>query len=178
MLDAWQDLPLRGTVAGEFIGDDHPRHGLAALEQLGRPLGQELLSRLFVAAALHEDIQHGSLLVDRSPEVGGFTVDGQKNLIKVPLVARTRPPAPELIGVLLAELKRPTANGFIAEHDTPNCQKFFNISKTQRKPIVQPYGMADNFGRVTVTLVGGDNSALHAESIAYVGPISDDHRFT
>jgi hypothetical protein len=53
VLHARQDFPLGRAVAFELIRDDHPWHVGQALEQLA----EELLRGLFVAPALHQDIE-------------------------------------------------------------------------------------------------------------------------
>jgi hypothetical protein len=77
VLHAGQSLPFGGTVALQFIRDDHARHISEALEQLA----QELLRGLFIAPALYQDIEDVIVLVDSAPEVMAFAVDGQKHLV-------------------------------------------------------------------------------------------------
>src|SRR5215470_3474290 len=54
MLHPWQYLTLRRTVALQLVRNDDPWHVLQALQQLA----EKLLRRLFVASALHQDIEH------------------------------------------------------------------------------------------------------------------------
>lgn len=63
MLDPGQDLPLGGTIAAKFIGYDDTRHVLQTFEQLL----EEPLGCLGIASALHQDVEHDTVLVDRSP---------------------------------------------------------------------------------------------------------------
>jgi hypothetical protein len=56
-----------------------------------------------------------ALLIDRPPEIVVFAVDGEKDLIQVPRVAGPGPPTPELIGIRLAELLAPLADGFVRD---------------------------------------------------------------
>ncbi len=158
VLDARQDLALRCTITGQFIGDDHPRHVQAPFEQFTeKPLGC-----VFVATALHEDIEHGAVLVDRPPEVGRFAIDRQEDLVEVPLVSRPWTSPPELIRILLTELERPATDGFVAEDDASGCHQFFDITKAERKAVVQPERVTDDFRRVAMTLIGrGSDVRLH-----------------
>jgi hypothetical protein len=66
-----KDLALRGPVAFEFIGDDHPWDVLTAFEQLAK----ELLRGLFVAPPLYEDVQDVVGLIHRAPEIVAFAID-------------------------------------------------------------------------------------------------------
>jgi hypothetical protein len=51
------------------------------------------------------DIQHVAVLINRTPEVGRFALDGQKNFIDVPRIARPRTTATQRVGVLLPKLR-------------------------------------------------------------------------
>jgi hypothetical protein len=77
MFDAGQDFPLRGAVALELIGYDDPGHMLASFEELA----EELLRGLLVAAALHQDIEHMAVLIDRPPQIMPFTMDREEHLV-------------------------------------------------------------------------------------------------
>ena len=48
VLDTSHDFPLRSSVAGQFVGNDHPRDVLQSFHELA----EELLSRVLVASAL------------------------------------------------------------------------------------------------------------------------------
>ena len=63
MLNAGHDIFLGCLIAAKFVGDDHARHILAAFEQLA----EELLRSRFVASALHQNIEHGAILIHGPP---------------------------------------------------------------------------------------------------------------
>src|SRR5262249_35440530 len=67
-----QDLALRRAVALELIRDDHPWHVLQPLEQLAK----ELLRRVLVAAALHQDTQEGVVLLHTAPQRMAWPLGG------------------------------------------------------------------------------------------------------
>jgi hypothetical protein len=90
MLDPWENLPLRRTGALQLVRNDDPRHILQALQQLA----EKLLRRLFVASALHQNIQDIIVLIHRPPQVMAFAMDRQKNLVQMPFVPRLRATAP------------------------------------------------------------------------------------
>lgn len=65
MLDPGQDLPLGRAIAPELIGHDHTGHVLQPLQQLL----EEAPGRLRTAPALHQDVEHGAVLIDRPPQI-------------------------------------------------------------------------------------------------------------
>ena len=76
-------LAVGELVAGQLVGDNHPRHIPQALEQLTeKPLG-----RRRVTTRLHQYVEHVAVLVDRAPQVIGSAVDLHEDLVEVPFVA-------------------------------------------------------------------------------------------
>ena len=63
MLDRGQHLAVRHLVAGELVGDNHPRHVPQSLEWLA----VELLGCLRVSAGLDQHVEHVAVLVDSTP---------------------------------------------------------------------------------------------------------------
>jgi hypothetical protein len=97
-------------------------------------------------------------LIDRPPQIVPFAVDTDKGFIEVPLISRLRPPAPELIGILLPKLAAPLADGFVGHHDSAGKEQLFDIAITQAQAEaeVQSDTMADDLGREAVVLVAVD----------------------
>ncbi len=86
MLHARQDLAFRSPITLQLIGDDHARNVVQPFEQLA----EKSLRGLFVAVALHKDIEHISVLIHRSPQIMSLATDGEEDLIQVPFVATAR----------------------------------------------------------------------------------------
>src|SRR5215813_4466631 len=110
---AGQDLALRGAVALELVRDDDTRHVLQPLEQRAK----KPLRRLLLPPALHEDVKHIIVLVDRAPEVMALPVDGQEHLIQVPLVPWLGASVLQLIRVALPKLPTPLPDGLMSHVD-------------------------------------------------------------
>jgi hypothetical protein len=68
---------------------------------------------MFIASALHQNVEHVIVLVNSPPQVMPLTMDREKHLIQVPLIARPRAPVPELIGVGLPKFLTPLADRFV-----------------------------------------------------------------
>jgi putative transposase len=82
------------------VRDDDPRSILAPFEELA----EELLRRLLVPPALHQDSEDLAILIDRPPEIMPFIPNGEKPLIQMPLVVRPRPAVAQLMGIGLTKL--------------------------------------------------------------------------
>jgi hypothetical protein len=114
MLYARKHLPLGGFIALQFIGDDDSRHIQQVLEQLT----EELLCGPLIPSALHQDIEHPALLIDRPPKIMVLSLDRQTHPIHMPLVSGSGTATTQLIGIVLAKLPTPLANGFIRNDDS------------------------------------------------------------
>jgi hypothetical protein len=124
VLQTWENFPVGCAAACELVPDNHPWYVGQVLDQLA----EKLLRGLLVPSALHEHIQHIAVPIQGAPQVMAFALNCQKYLIQVPFVARPYAPAAWLIGILLAELPAPLANGFIGHEDTTNEQQLFDIA--------------------------------------------------
>src|SRR4029453_4146193 len=144
-----QYLTLRRTVALQLVRNDDPRHILQALQQLA----EKLLRRLFVASALHQNIQDIIVLIHRPPQVMAFPMDRQKNLIQVPLVPWLGTSTLQPIRVVLPKLQTPLADGFMGDVDTAFEQQFLHVAVAEGEAIVERDAMADDFAGKAVIFV-------------------------
>ena len=83
VLDAGHDLPLGGSVAAQFVGDQHTRRPQLPFQKLA----EQAFGGLLVAPALDQNVENEALLVDRAPEPVLRAGDRDDDLIKVPFVA-------------------------------------------------------------------------------------------
>jgi len=126
---------------------------------------EKAFRRVCVPPALHQDIQHVAVLIDGSPQIRPFPIDGEKDLIQVPLVPTPRATAAEFVRVRLPKLQAPLAHGFVGHDDSALCQKLFDIAKTEREAEIQPNCVADNFRWEAKALVAGSSGVCFHEAI-------------
>ena len=152
MLHAREALALGRTITFQFIRDADARHVLQPLEELTA----ELLCRLPVPPTLYQDVEDVGLRSASAPKGMPLTMDGEEHLIQVPLVTRLRAPAPHAIGILLAKLPTPLADGFMGHHHAALEQQFFHIAIAQGEAVLEPDSMTDDFtGKAVVFVTGG-----------------------
>ena len=72
---------------------------------------------------------------------------------EMPFVSGPRPPAPQLIGIVLPELEAPLADGFIGDVDAAFKQHLLHIAVAQGEPRVEPDAMADDLAGEAVIFV-------------------------
>lgn len=92
MFDAWNNLLLGCLVTPKLVGNQDTWYILAALKQLA----EELLGGGLIPSALHQDIEHVAILVNRPPQIVGLAVDFQKHFVEEPLVSRAGTPPPQM----------------------------------------------------------------------------------
>jgi hypothetical protein len=102
VLDRWQEiLPCR-RIAGEFVGDHHPRRAPLPFQELAKqPLGG-----FRITPALNQDVEHDAVLVNGALQPVRRPGDLDDNLIEVPLVAGAWQAPPDLVREPLAKLQR------------------------------------------------------------------------
>ena len=66
------------------------------------------------------------------------SVDLQKYVVEMPLVARLRPLPSELVGVRFAELVAPAPDRFVAQLYSPECHHQLDITKAYTEVEVKP----------------------------------------
>ena len=82
-----------------------------------------------------------------------LAINGQKDLIQVPLVPWLGSSVLQLIGIILPKLATPLADGLVGHGDAALAQEFFHVTIAQGEAIVQPDPVADDFARKAVVLV-------------------------
>ena len=120
MLHARQDLAFRSPIPLQPIGDDHARNVVHPFEQLA----EKSLRGLFVALALHKDIEHISVLIHRWPQIMSLATDGEEDLIQVPFVATARATTTQFIGRGSTKCEAPLPHRFRGHGDPALGQKF------------------------------------------------------
>jgi hypothetical protein len=118
VLDIRQECALGYTIAFQFVGYDHPRHILQALQQsLEKALGV-----LAITPPLDQDVEHDAMLIHRAPQIMNFTLNGDKDLVEVPLVARPGTLPTETLRETLAEFLTPTTDRLVGDEHASLCQ--------------------------------------------------------
>ncbi len=151
MFHPWKDFPFGGSVTGELVGDDRPRDVLPAFEQLA----EELPDRLLVTAMLHQDIEGSPMLIHCSPGIGDLAMDGEEDVIQIPLVPGARLTVTQGIGIPLTKLQTSLANCFVGQLDASLGHDLFDVAVAQGEVVVQPNTITDDLRGKGMTFVEG-----------------------
>ena len=81
-------IPVRGPVASEFVSDQPSGFAPLPFQQLA----QESPCGCGVSAALDQDLEHITILVNGTPQVVFLASDLDEDLVKVPSVTQTTSP--------------------------------------------------------------------------------------
>ena len=136
-------------VAPELVCDQAARLAALPLQQLT----EEACGRTPIAAGLHEDVDHVTVLVHGPPEIPPLPLDGHEEFVQVPRVAQTASPAPQPPRVVAPECLTPVPNRLIRHRDTPFGEEIFDISETQAEAVVEPDGATDDLRWKAVSVV-------------------------
>ena len=142
---------MRGVIALEFVGHQPTWFTALAFEETAK----EAFCSLPIASALHQDINGIAILIDGPPQILVFPLDGDKHFVEVPRVAEPSLSLFEFSRIGRSKLLTPLANRFICDGDPTFGEEFFDFTKAEAEPMVEPHGMTDNFRGKPVTLVAG-----------------------
>lgn len=147
VFDAWEQFSFGRSIAFEFVGHDDARREAGRLEQFA----EELLRRLLVAVALQQDIEDLTVGIHGPPEVILLPLNGDHNLVKMPLVSGLGATATNLIRVGMSKLFTPLVDRFVGDLNAQIEHHFLNIPKAQRKGVVEPDAVTnDRDGKAVV----------------------------
>jgi len=123
-----------------------------------------VFGRPLIAATLHENVYGIPILINCTPEILPLPLNGNEHFIDVPPVAQPPWPLFELASVVRPKLLAPLANCFIGDRDAALGEQLFHFTEAEAEPMLEPNGMADDFGWKAVTMVDGWFS-LHRPSL-------------
>ncbi len=107
----------------------------------------EALGSFRISARLNKNIERITVGVDSAPEPMLHAVDRDHNLIEVPLVVRPWPVTADARSKVRTKSVDPAADCFSADHHATFRKQILNILRTQRKPMVCPDRVSNDFTR-------------------------------
>ena len=104
----------------------------------------ETQRRSFVASRLDQDIKHISIGIHDPPKPMAPAFDPDHDFIKMQLVGRLRSVSLGLAHDLMAKPVHPIPDRLVRNADAAFRQEFINVALAQGKPMVNPYGAAND----------------------------------
>src|SRR4051812_5918384 len=108
MSNAGEHNPFRRRVAAQFLGNDHPWAARGGAQQLA----EKADGSKSVPSWLDENIEDDTVLVDRSPEIVGDSVDLEEDFIQMPFVTRPRATSSQTGGIRIDRICRTSVGPF------------------------------------------------------------------
>ena len=133
---------MRRWIASQPVGDELQRWPLLVFQDLAK----EAFGSFPVSVACDQDIEDITILVHGSPKIMALAADCDEQLVHVPDVTETALSPPQCPSIRWSKLSAPGSNGFVGHDDTTLGEKVLDIAKPESESMVQPNGMADNFG--------------------------------
>src|ERR1700681_1533864 len=122
MLNLRKQLAPRHTIALKFIGHDHARLVIQALQQSSeKPFGS-----LAISPSLNKEVEHDAVLIHGAPQIMLHAQDPDEHLAHLPLVPGSGSAASQAVCEGLAKLLAPPTNGLIRDDNAPLSQQQLN----------------------------------------------------
>lgn len=134
-------------VASQFVCHDDP--WLAELRD--RPC-HETLGSFGIPTRLHENIKRVAVGIDRPPEPVLHPVDRDYNFVQMPFVIWAGTVPADADGKMSPEAVDPETDRFAAHDHATRGKQILDISRAQRKAMVRPNSVGDDFTRMTIAL--------------------------
>lgn len=147
--NAWQDRSTGSSMALQLVSDD-PEWLLALTAQQST---KELLGRTLIAARLQQNINDITILIHGTPKILLLAVDSDEEFIQIPSITEAALFLLKTSGIVGSEFPAPLADGFVRNNYSAFGQKIFNITEARTEAMIDPYGVADDFRRETVSVV-------------------------
>ena len=94
-----------------------------------------------------------TVLINCSPQIMLLAVDCREHLVNKESIAITTVLSLQSSNVYSSEFYAPQPDGFVTERATTISEKIFDISMAEVESIVEPSGVADDFGLESMTFV-------------------------
>jgi len=137
------DFTLRRGIAPRCVR----YHRTRGISRLCRKLMKEPLGRLGAPLTLHKDVKHVAILVNGPSEIVQPTLDANKHLIQMPLVAGSGATALQRRGEHPTKADAPLTDVFIADDNATFGQDPLDIAEAQAEAVIKPNGMLDDLAR-------------------------------
>ena len=113
-------------IAAELVGNELP--GWFPL--MPQHLAKKAFGGFAISPACHQNIDHVSILIHRSPQIVSLALDRDEELVNVPDVACSPLLSSQRAGVVGSKLLAPSPNRLIRDGDTSLGEQVFDLSKT------------------------------------------------
>jgi hypothetical protein len=130
MVEAGCHVRLCCAVRAKLIGDDPLGNKAIAFHQRH----QQALGSLFISSLLHDFLENGAMLIDRTPKPEYCSSAFHNRFVHMPSIAWARLSPPQVASDLRSELGDPAADGLIRNVDTTLKKYFLNFTQAQIKP--------------------------------------------
>jgi len=123
MFNARHHLFFRRGIASKSGRSHFNRGSFLAFQQLPK----EAFGSAFILAALYQDIQHVTVLIDGTPKILALALNRYGHLIKKPAVAARTASLSQTLRIIKAEPCAPLPNRFVRHDDIALGQQVFDV---------------------------------------------------
>jgi hypothetical protein len=160
MLDAKAYLQPRSAVGSKLVRDHDARWRDGGFQELRHEFSRSKA----VSATLDQNLKNEAVLIDGAPKPVWLSGNREDDFIPMPFVAAGRSPLADLIGDRLAKPGRPLAHGLVG-YTNPSCRQHrLNPTQAQRKPEIEPNGVAYDLRRKAIAVINRIANIRHARA--------------
>src|SRR5208282_5648592 len=139
------DLPDRGAIRSQVVGDQSLRNEGILLQELAH----QFQRRLLVSLGLDQHVEDLALRVDGPPKVDHPAAYFQIDLVQMPSRMRPQAALSQVGRNHWSEMVRPAPNRLIRHRHSAFGQQIFDVTQAEGEPEVEPYRLVNDLRRET-----------------------------
>jgi len=151
---------MSSGITPELVSNESPRNLTLALQHFAKePFGSSL-GPLF----RHQDVESIAVLIDSTPEIELLSLNLHEDFIDEPSIAQPALLSSDRSGIFRPELQAPVSNCLVRDGNATLGEEIFDITEAERKPMIEPHSVADDFRWKAVACVVGCHAPIVVNS--------------
>tara|TARA_B100001013_G_C24516324_1_gene405089 strand:- start:92 stop:442 length:351 start_codon:yes stop_codon:yes gene_type:complete len=114
---------------------------------------EEAFGGFAISPERHQNIDHVSILIHRSPQIVSLAPDRDKELVNMPDVAQASLLPAHTPSIVGAKLAAPSPNRLIGDGDPSLGEQVLDVSKAEGEAVIKPHRVADNLRWKAMTAI-------------------------
>ena len=136
-----EDLTMGSAIASKLVCHQLPR----CLPLVLQHFAEEAFGGFAISPARHQNVDHVSILIHRSPQIVSLALDRDEELVNVPDVPESALFSSNCSSVSRTEFQTPVPNRLVGDRDATLREQVFHVTKAESEPMVKRDGVADDF---------------------------------
>ena len=143
----------------ELVGNESPRNFTLTFQHFAK----EPFSSSLVPLFRHQDVESVAVLIYITPEIELLSLNLHEDFIDEPSIAQPALLSSDRPGILRPKLQAPVSNCLVRDGNATLGEEIFDITEAERKPMIEPHSVADDFRWKAAASIAGSHVPIVAD---------------